>query len=46
MKNFIDKLFFELIDEFKNKSEEEIYDNIFWNINLFPKQPKLLLKNF
>lgn len=46
MKNFIDKLFFELIDEFKNKSEEEIYDNIFLKYQLVPQTTKTSLEKF
>ena len=46
MKNFIDKLFFELINEFKNKSEEEIYDNIFLKYQLVPQTTKTSLEKF
>ena len=46
VKNFIDKLFFELINEFKNKSEEEIYDNIFLKYQLVPQTTKTSLEKF
>lgn len=46
MKNFIDKLFFNIICEFKNKTEKEIFENMFFRFQFLPDKIKVSYEKF